>query len=99
MATLNATTTPVPIARHRGPHLGVLAVVYTILFLAGLYPVTTLAGKTPPNRDLRPACTPAIVISKEEVKRPKPRDETKPALCRLDCHARSATREKKGRSD
>jgi len=46
MATLNATTTPVPIARHRGPHLGALAVVYTVLFLAGLYPVTTLASKT-----------------------------------------------------
>lgn len=46
MATLNATTTPVPVARHRGPNLGALAVVYTVLFLAGLYPVTMLAGKT-----------------------------------------------------
>ena len=46
MATLNATTTPVPIARHRGPHLGALAIVYTVLFMAGLYPVTIFAGKT-----------------------------------------------------
>lgn len=31
--------------RHAGPHLGMLAAVFTILFNAGLYPVTALAGK------------------------------------------------------
>jgi hypothetical protein len=29
---------------HRGPHLGALAMVYTVLFLAGLYPVITFTG-------------------------------------------------------
>jgi hypothetical protein len=32
-------------ARHRGPHLGALAIVYTVLFNAGLYPVTIFADK------------------------------------------------------
>jgi hypothetical protein len=31
--------------RDAGPHLGMLAAVFTILFNAGLYPVTALAGK------------------------------------------------------
>lgn len=45
MATLNATPTSVSVVQHRGPHLGAVAIVYTVLFLAGLYPVTMLAGK------------------------------------------------------
>jgi hypothetical protein len=32
--------------RHAGPHLGAVAIVYTVLFNAGLYPVTTFADKT-----------------------------------------------------
>ena len=31
--------------RHLGPHLGAVAIVYAVLFNAGLYPVTTLADK------------------------------------------------------
>lgn len=31
--------------RHAGPHLGALAIVYTVLFNAGLYPVTIFADK------------------------------------------------------
>ena len=41
---------------HAGPNLGVLAILYFVLFNAGLYPVTAMAGKThwpgpwePPN--------------------------------------------------
>jgi hypothetical protein len=30
--------------RHRGPHLGLLAIAYTVLFCAGLYPVTLFGG-------------------------------------------------------
>lgn len=45
MATLNSTSAGVPAAHHRGPHPGALAIVYTILFNAGLYPVTYFAGK------------------------------------------------------
>ncbi|HLH33937.1 MAG TPA: hypothetical protein VKX41_04640 [Alloacidobacterium sp.] len=37
-------TTPA-IQRHQGPHLGLLAILYTVLFNAGLYPVTAYAGK------------------------------------------------------
>jgi hypothetical protein len=33
-----------PIQRHRGPHLGALAIVITVLFIAGLYPVTLFGG-------------------------------------------------------
>jgi hypothetical protein len=33
-------------ARHAGPHLGVVAIVYALLFNAGLYPVTVFADKT-----------------------------------------------------
>jgi hypothetical protein len=39
--TLKAAT-----LRHPGPHLGAVAIVYTLLFNAGLYPVTLLAGDT-----------------------------------------------------
>jgi hypothetical protein len=35
---LKSPTTPVAV--HRGPHPGMLAVLYTVLFCAGLYPVT-----------------------------------------------------------
>lgn len=38
---------PAPVAqgpRHPSPPLGVLAIVYSVLFLAGLYPVTVIAG-------------------------------------------------------
>jgi hypothetical protein len=31
-----------PMATHKGPHPGVLAVLYTVLFCVGLYPVTAL---------------------------------------------------------
>src|SRR5208283_923985 len=31
--------------RHAGPHLGAVAIVYTLLFNAGLYPVTTFGDK------------------------------------------------------
>ena len=31
--------------RFAGPHLGLLAILYTVLFNAGLYPVTTMASK------------------------------------------------------
>ena len=33
------------VIKHAGPHLGMLAMLYTSLFLAGLYPVTALASK------------------------------------------------------
>ena len=32
--------------RHAGPHLGALAIIHTLLFNAGLYPVTIFADKT-----------------------------------------------------
>jgi hypothetical protein len=38
----NQTTVALPYA---GPHPGILAILYTVLFNAGLYPVTGLAGK------------------------------------------------------
>jgi hypothetical protein len=42
-----AKSSPTPnTSRHRGPHLGALAIVYTALFNAGLYPVTIFADKT-----------------------------------------------------
>jgi hypothetical protein len=37
--------THVPAARHRGPNLGIVAIIFTVLFLAGLYPVTMFGGK------------------------------------------------------
>lgn len=36
---------PVSTSRHPSPHLGALAIVYTLLFNAGLYPVMVLSGK------------------------------------------------------
>ncbi len=40
------TTQKIPAAqRFAGPHLGLLAILYTVLFNAGLYPVTAMAGK------------------------------------------------------
>lgn len=44
--------------RHQSPPLGILAVVYTVLFCAGLYPVTYFAGK--PTFPLPWASTDAI---------------------------------------
>src|SRR5207244_10746754 len=46
MAIRSETPSPVSSLHHPGPHLGVLAIVYTVLFSAGLYPVTILADKT-----------------------------------------------------
>jgi len=34
-----------PAARHRGPNPGIVATTFTVLFLAGLYPVTMFGGK------------------------------------------------------
>jgi hypothetical protein len=34
------------VERHPGPSLWLLAILYTVLFNAGLYPVTTMAGQT-----------------------------------------------------
>ena len=31
-------------ARHRGPPLGIVAIVFVSLFIAGLYPVTVFGG-------------------------------------------------------
>lgn len=33
-----------PVQRHPSPHLGILAIVFTVLFCAGLYPVTSFGG-------------------------------------------------------
>jgi hypothetical protein len=43
---MTVKTTSLPPARHAGPHLGVLAIVFTLLFSVGLYFVTDLAGKS-----------------------------------------------------
>jgi hypothetical protein len=43
------------VSRHRGPHPGALAVVFTVLFLASLVPVTILAGKMRYPSPLQPA--------------------------------------------
>jgi hypothetical protein len=40
------TESPDAIRRHAGPHLGAVAIVYTVLFIAGLYPVTIFADAT-----------------------------------------------------
>lgn len=45
MAAPNQATNATPLIHHRGPSLALLAIVYTVLFNAGLYPVTMLAGK------------------------------------------------------
>ena len=31
--------------KHAGPHLGIVATVFVVLFLAGLYPVTMFGGQ------------------------------------------------------
>jgi hypothetical protein len=49
MTGLNEIPNPNPATstvRHAGPHLGAVAIVYTFLFNAGLYPVTIFADKT-----------------------------------------------------
>jgi hypothetical protein len=46
MAIRSEPPNTVSTLRHRGPHLGALAIVYTVLFSAGLYPVTIFADKT-----------------------------------------------------
>jgi len=38
-------STPAPRLRHQGPHIGALAIVWTVLFCAGLAPVTTFGGR------------------------------------------------------
>lgn len=45
MAIPSETPNPVDSLSHRGPHLGALAIVHTMLFNAGLYPVTIFADK------------------------------------------------------
>jgi hypothetical protein len=40
MNTQIKSATPAAAAVHRGPHPGMLAILYTVLFCAGLYPVT-----------------------------------------------------------
>src|SRR5260370_42319713 len=45
MTIRSETQNAVSALRHQGPHLGALAIVYTVLFNAGLYPVTALASK------------------------------------------------------
>jgi hypothetical protein len=42
MTTSRATVPAIP--RHPSPHLGALAIVFTVLFCAGLYPVTYFGG-------------------------------------------------------
>jgi hypothetical protein len=62
MTAESATPTPAPAHRkHRGPHLGVLAIVFTLLFNAGLYfvvsfrPPEHLAGSTTAVRPYFPS--------------------------------------------
>jgi len=43
---MNPIQTPTATSRHAGPNPGVVAIVFTILFLAGLVPVTLLMGNT-----------------------------------------------------
>jgi hypothetical protein len=45
-STMNvpSANVPAPGAQHAGPPLGMLALVYTVLFLAGLYPVVSFTG-------------------------------------------------------
>jgi hypothetical protein len=42
---ISSKVTTASILRHAGPHLGAVAIVYTVLFNAGLYPVTIFADK------------------------------------------------------
>ncbi|MBV9733671.1 MAG: hypothetical protein JO275_12900, partial [Verrucomicrobia bacterium] len=41
---MSDTPSPGPNRRHASPHLGLVAVIFTLLFLAGLYPVTVFGG-------------------------------------------------------
>jgi hypothetical protein len=43
--TTQDITAPIQTPRFAGPHLGLLAILYTVLFNAGLYPVTAMASK------------------------------------------------------
>ncbi len=43
MSSPNETAQPV--LRHHSPHLGIVAIVFAVLFCAGLYPVTGFGGK------------------------------------------------------
>jgi hypothetical protein len=52
-----ASSTAVAPERHASPHLGALAIVFTILFCAGLYPVTALGGLQHFPRPWEPAQT------------------------------------------
>jgi hypothetical protein len=36
---------PIPLARFRGPHIGIVAVIFVGLFVAALFPVTAFGGK------------------------------------------------------
>lgn len=46
--------------RHASPHLGLIAVIFTVLFLAGLYPVTIFGGRP---HFLDPWETPDVIIN------------------------------------
>ena len=41
---MNSQSNAVPLVRHAGPNLGMVAVVFSVVFLAGLYPVTMFGG-------------------------------------------------------
>jgi hypothetical protein len=55
MASESQTIGTQAVARHRGPNPGAVAVVFTVLFLAGLVPVTLLASETHFPSPLQPA--------------------------------------------
>jgi hypothetical protein len=44
-SSATAAGVPAPRMRHQGPPLGVLAVIFTVLFCGGLLPVTTFGGR------------------------------------------------------
>ncbi|MGA9671702.1 MAG: hypothetical protein WBQ94_21000 [Terracidiphilus sp.] len=46
MTLPSETKSPISTLHHRGPHPGVLAIVYMVLFIAGLYPVVSFTGGT-----------------------------------------------------
>ena len=41
---MSDTPNPNPTRHHASPHLGLVAIIFTVLFLAGLYPVTVFGG-------------------------------------------------------
>src|SRR5215472_17319580 len=41
---MNSQPNPVPLARHAGPNLGIVALVFAVVFIAGLCPVTAFGG-------------------------------------------------------